>query len=203
MPLKIVNFGCGPSPAFGVDNVDGSPTVLLARLPLPAAVFGSRRDFIEAIRKYKVRFGLDGNIKFPGCSLDGFYTSHALEHMPRERCLALLSRIRFWLKPCGVLRVALPDLKQFAHSYASGECDADGFVRKAGLAVDGLPWWSIAFGHAYHRWMYDASSFSRLLCDLEYREVRQYSYREGKITELARLDLPMRKNESFYVEAEP
>jgi hypothetical protein len=201
--MKIVNFGCGPSPAVGVENIDGSLTVLLARVPLPAAVFGSRKDFVVAVRKCKVRFGLGRSINFRSCSLDGFYSSHALEHMSREQSVTLLSRVRLWLKPSGVLRVALPDLRRFTGSYAAGECDADEFIRDIGLAIDGLPWWSLAFGRACHRWMYDASSFSRLLTDLGYRQVRECAYSESKVPELARLDLPVRKSESFYVEAEP
>ncbi len=201
--IKIVNFGCGPSPALGVYNIDGSLTVLLACLPLPAAIFGSRREFVTVVRKNKIRFGLDRHIKFASCSLDGFYTSHALEHMPRERCEALLARVRSWLKPSGVLRVALPDLKQFASSYTADECDADDFVRQIGLAVDARPWWSIAFGHAQHRWMYDVCSFSRLLCHLGYRDVRQCLYGEGKMPDVALLDLRARRTESFYVEAQP
>ena len=36
----IVNFGCGPDAPDGYVNVDGSLTVLFARLPLPAAIYG-------------------------------------------------------------------------------------------------------------------------------------------------------------------
>ncbi len=41
LSLRIINFGCGPSPAPGIRNIDGSPTVLPAHLPLPTT-FGSR-----------------------------------------------------------------------------------------------------------------------------------------------------------------
>jgi len=55
---KIVNFGCGPSPAVGILKIDGSPAVLLARLPLPVVAFGSRKDFVAAVRQHGVRYGL-------------------------------------------------------------------------------------------------------------------------------------------------
>jgi len=57
-----MNFGCGPSPFPGMLNIDGSPTVLLARLPLPAGAFGSRREFVNAVRKHRIRFGLGRSI---------------------------------------------------------------------------------------------------------------------------------------------
>jgi hypothetical protein len=201
--LKIVNFGCGPSPAGGVDNVDGSPIVLLAHLPLPAAAFGSRRDFVAAIRAHGIRFGLGASLSFPEHSLDGFYAPHALEHMARTQCVSLLSRVRRWLRPAGVLRVALPDLRRFMAAYATGESDADVFVSRLGLAIDGRRWWSVAFGHSYHRWMYDVASLCRLLAELGYGPVRECAYGEGRVPEVARLDLPERRAESFYVEAQP
>lgn len=200
--VKIVNFGCGPLPVAGAENIDGSPTVLLARLPLPTAVFRSRKAFVAAVRKYNVRFGIARTISFPNGSLDGFYTSHTLEHLARPECVSLLSRAKRWLKPSGVLRVALPDLRRFATSYAAGEHDADEFVRSLGLAVNGSSWWSIAFGHSYHRWMYDARSLCHLLSQIGYQKIRECAFREGAIPELAQLDLPERKSESFYMEAE-
>jgi len=200
--MKIVNFGCGPNPSPGALNIDGSPTVLLARLPLPAAVFGPRRDFVAAVREHNVRFKLDKSLSFPRGSLDGFYSSHTLEHLPRERCVSLLSKVRRWLKPSGVLRLALPDLRHFAASYASGEIDSDRFVQSLGLAVDGARWWSIALGHSYHRWMYDAQAFSSLLLRLGYQQLRECGFREGKIPAVASLDLKERRSESFYIEAE-
>jgi hypothetical protein len=187
--MNIVNFGCGPNPISGVDNIDGSFTVLFARLPLPATFFGSHKTFVDAVRKYQVRFGLGRSISFPDRSLDGFYSSHTLEHMPRRECTFLLSRVRSWLKPSGALRVALPDLSHFADRYNAGSFDADNFIEALNLAVDGLPWWRIAFGHTYHRWMYDVSSLGKLLSGLGYRQVNECSYGEGKRPELCRLDL--------------
>jgi hypothetical protein len=200
---KIVNFGCGPSPSAGVLNIDGSPTVLLARLPLPAVAFGSRKEFIAAVRQHGVRYGLGRTIAFADRSLDGFYTSHTLEHMSRGQCVSLLSKVRCWLKPSGILRVVLPDLRRFNTQYAEGEFDADKFIQSMHLAIDGMPWWKMIFGHAYHRWMYDASTFSKLLSELGYSNVRQCVYGEGKVPGLVRLDLPERRSESFYIEAEP
>lgn len=201
--LRIVNFGCGPDPADDAENVDGSLTVLLARLPLPAASYGARREFVSAVRAYGVRFALGARLDFPEQSLDGFYASHVLEHMAREQCVSLLSRVRRWLRPGGILRVALPDLRRLASAYVAGETDADGFVRGLGLAIDGRGWWSVAFGHSYHRWMYDVASFSRLLTGIGFSQVLHCECGRSGVPELARLDLPARAAESFYVEAEP
>ena len=50
--------------------------------------------------------------------------------------------------------------------------------------------------------MYDPESLGDLLVRLGYENVREVPFREGKISAVAQLDLPERKSESFYIEAE-
>jgi len=200
----IVNFGCGSNLApsdEGYSNIDGSLTILLARLPLPAATFGSRTDFVRVIRANRIRYGTARRLKFPKESLDGFYASHVLEHLSRRDCKDLLLRVRRWLKPSGALRVVLPDLKRAAKSYVEGATDASQFVGSTLLAEDGLHWWETLFGHSQHRWMYDAASFSRVLSELGFRDIRESSFGQGRLRLLNRLDIPSRQAESFYIEA--
>jgi hypothetical protein len=87
----IVNFGCNQDARPGHINIDGSPTVLLARyLPLPARFFGPTRvSFVEAVRTLKVRHVTAKHLAMRPHSVDGFYASHVLEHMPREQCVTL------------------------------------------------------------------------------------------------------------------
>lgn len=200
----IVNFGCGANPATGDSgylNIDGSLTIQLAKLPLPASFFGARADFVRVIRANHIRRCTADRLKFPANSIDGFYASHVLEHLPKRRCEDLLARLLVWLKPSGVLRVALPDLKRLAASYVAGKTNASEFVANTHLAEDGLKWWEIVFGHSQHRWMYDADSFSQILIRLGYRDVRERSFGEGQLPALSALDIPSRQAESFYIEA--
>jgi hypothetical protein len=200
----IVNFGCGANPApsrSGYLNIDGSLTVLLARLPLPASAFGSRADFVRVLRANRIRYGTARRLELPEESLDGFYASHVLEHLSKHDCESLLLRVRCWLKPSGVLRVVLPDLKRSAKSYVEGTTDAPRFVASTYLAEDGLRWWEILFGHIQHRWMYDAASFSQLLEKLGFREIKEYEMHQGCLPALNCLDIPSRQAESFYIEA--
>jgi len=200
----IVNFGCGASFApshSGYMNIDGSLTILLARLPLPATAFGSRADFVRVLRANHVRYGTARGLKLPEGSLDGFYASHVLEHLSRRDCENLLLRVRRWLKPSGVLRVVLPDLKRSAKSYVEGTTDASRFVASTYLAEDGLRWWETLFGHIQHRWMYDAASLSQLLERLGFREIQECEMNQGRLPALNCLDIPSRQAESFYVEA--
>ncbi len=201
--MLIVNFGCGDSIDPECINVDGSLTILLAKaIPLPSWIFGSRRSgFVDAIRKNSVRFGRAKTFAMGPQSIDGFYASHVLEHLPRRECEGLLKRVRTMIRPEGILRVVLPDLLRLAKSYANGEIDCDTFVERSNLSVDDMPVWEFATSLSRHRWLYDFPSFSRVLKKCEYRNIVRCEF--GKGSALARLDLPARASESFYIEANP
>lgn len=198
----IVNFGCGPYPPAGYVNVDGSPTVLAARFPLPASFFGQRARLVSSLRRSEVRFGTARVVKFSQSSLDGFYASHVLEHMSRRESINLLRRAHAWLKHEGVIRLVFPDLRLLVRRYLDGAMDADEFVQATGLALDDRAWWKLPLRRSFHRWMYDSDSAIRLLISLDYRSVRVCAYGQSLLAEFAALDRETdRKTESFYVEA--
>jgi hypothetical protein len=118
--LSIVNFGCGPFAAPGYINIDGSVTVLLAKLPLPASWIYPKGAFVRVVRQAGVRYGRAKRITFPPGTLDAFYSSHTLEHIPQGDCTNLMERVHGWLRPGGIVRVVLPDLRRMAEAYAAG-----------------------------------------------------------------------------------
>lgn len=194
--MRIVNFGCCDSARADDINIDGSPTVLFARLPIPARMFGSRQNFVRVVRTAGVRYATARSLRLPKASIDGFYASHVLEHLDREDCRALLSRVLTWLKPEGVLRVVLPDLRLAAENYTKGNLEADEFMAWTHLA-DRVGRFSLN----KHLWMYDITSFCRLLKEIGYCNVRSLAFGESALDRLSALDLEERRHESFYVEA--
>jgi hypothetical protein len=200
----IVNFGCGSNVAPstpGYVNVDGSPTVLLAKLPVPASFFRRRAEFIQIIRKHRVRYGTAHSLNFRKASLDGFYASHVLDHLSQAECEKFLLRIRYWLKPSGVMRVVLPDLRRFAASYIADMTDASQFLESLLIARNGQRWWETILGNSLHRWMYDPASFTKLLAKAGFSDIRECALHQGRLQDLVVLDIPSRQGESFYVEA--
>lgn len=198
MPV-IVNFGCNNDARPGQINLDGSPTVLLAKyLPLPARFFGSTRmKFVESVRALKIRYATAKNLALPRGSVDGFYASHVLEHLSRSECLSFLAKVREWLKWEGVLRVVLPDLRLMAEQYLRGDYDANRFIERTDLAhVRRNP-----FSLSKHLWMYDADSFRAILEDLGYADIAASEFGQSRTKELAELDISDHRNESFYIEA--
>jgi predicted SAM-dependent methyltransferase len=174
--------------------------VLLARLPVPAKLFGQRARFVATVRDYKIKFGTARGMQFADDSLDAFYTSHTLEHLAHKDCENLLRRVRAWLKPDGLLRVVLPDLKHFACSYISGKSDADSFVANTQLGTE-VAEGVISVGHSPHLWMYDYDSFAGLLARLGYRDIQRSSFGTSILSQLASLDIETRRDGSFYVES--
>jgi Methyltransferase domain len=199
--MLIVNFGCGSAAGQDCLNLDGSPTVLLAKLPIPTKFFGPRAAFVAAVRDYDIGFRTARRLHFAAQSLDGFYTSHTLEHLDRADCENLLARVKNWLKPGGFLRAVLPDFKSLACAYVSGAINADEFISKSCLRGRKPRHSPFVLGYGEHRWMYDYDSFAALLKSLGYQEVRRSSFANSALPQLAALDLEARKEGSFYVEA--
>jgi hypothetical protein len=198
---RIVNFGCGPAARAGDVNVDGGPTVLISRLPLPSKAFKSRSVLIDEYRSSGVIYRTAARLSFPPASLDGFYASHVFEHMDREELATLLTRIASWLKPRACLRVVLPDLKKLAKAYSTGAIDATEFVKWLNLSTSGQGVMARLFGRARHRWMYDEASFAALLRKSGFQEISARGFREGADPRLFSLDLLSHEHESFYIES--
>lgn len=198
--LRVVNFGCGDSATPGCLNIDGSLTVLLARLPVPARLFGPRQDFVRAIRSKGIKWCTARRLKLKAESIDGFYASHVLEHLSRRDAASLLTRVLLWLRPGGVLRLVLPDLRQAAGLYIKGDLKTDEFVERTGLAIDSRPWWSVIFGHSCHRWMYDSERIVEMLAQIGYLNIEICSFGVSRLAPLGALDIQARRQESLYVE---
>lgn len=98
----------------------------------------------------------------------------------------------------GGLHIALPHLRVFAEQYVRGTVDGNEFVRHLAMAVDSRPWWKILFDKSYwlglYKWMFDAQTFTQLLTHLTFQNIRECSLRQGKVRELAELDLDAHKH---------
>jgi SAM-dependent methyltransferase len=73
-------------------------------------------DFAPASPAVKV-LDLSKSLPFSDAVYEVCYTSHVLEHLPRERVPGLLAEILRILKPEGVLRIVVPDLEAIARLY--------------------------------------------------------------------------------------
>ena len=90
----LLNIGCGNRIAGGWTNLDFTST--------SSAVLAH---------------DLNRGIPFPDSSFDLVYHSHLLEHLGREAGAALMRECHRVLKPCGIVRVVVPDLELLSRRY--------------------------------------------------------------------------------------
>ena len=219
-PLKL-NIGCGSSVVLGYENLDNSMSLLIQQ----NAALRGLASMLEWLMRQRIytrfppgvsRVDVRRPMPYDKGSIEVIYSSHMLEHLPREEAEVLLRDSFRVLIPRGILRLALPDLEQRARKYIerldrseTGEpLPADEFLRNTLLGTE-RQWrfrqpaemYRALFGRKGHYWMWDALSLCALLEQIGFVDVKQCGFRVSAIEEISELDLERRKDESFYVEA--
>lgn len=212
MPTRL-NIGCGRSPTPGWINYDNSPSVWLARWPLLAQLAARlglidrhALDFVDFCRSQNIRHA-DAARRIPHAagSVEAIYASHMLEHLDRAEARSFLAECRRVLKPGGILRLAVPDLRNAAYQYLRLS-DADGFLRHLQFDLD-KPRGAIArlrrmlSGGRGHHWMYDRDSLLALIEGAGFTEVELVEEGRTRIADPGGLDLTERETDSLCLEA--
>ena len=114
----MANFGCGTTFHAAWDNYDHRPSSPAVR-PLDLRQPLSLSDGVyEAV-----------------------YSSHTLEHLPRNEVPKILSEFRRVLKPGGILRIVVPDLELMARTYLreldrAAVGDPEGLVNHEWMSIE-------------------------------------------------------------------
>ena len=151
-----------------------------------------------------MRRNVERGLPFDDGSVEAVYSSHMLEHLPRNVALGVLRECRRVLGSNGVLRLAVPDLRQMAEDYlrSSDAGAADAFMRGSGLGVErrvrGLGRLIEIMGGSKHKWLYDAKSLQQICVEAGFLATRVCSYREGSCPGLEDVE---QRPESLFVEA--
>lgn len=208
-----LNIGCGQSPTPGWLNYDNSPAVWLARWPALARVLRAVRlldesgmGFVVFCRSRDIRYA-DAARRIPHAdgSVDVIYSSHMIEHLDRAEAQAFLAECRRVLRPGGMLRLAVPDLRRNAWNYLRLR-DADGFLRHLQFDLD-KPRGAAGRFHRFltggrgHHWMYDSDTLPALVSAAGFVEADVAEEGRTRIADPAGLDLAEREGDSLVVEA--
>lgn len=129
-------------------------------------------------------------------SVDFIYCSHVLEHFEKYETVNILKECFRVLKPGGVLRVVLPDLKIMINKFSDAEKFNRDFYGYDKDKKSILNWFIRG-----HQWMYDEESFLKLIGN-EFNKVKKTGFRSGKVPNLRELDLEVHRDHSFYIEAQ-
>lgn len=154
-------------------------------------------DFVpEGYINIDRRFGGEAYpLEYPDDSVDEVYASHILEHFPIAEKEAVLAEWVRVLKPGGVLKIAVPDLGEWARRVVSGEsipddeavlyggqCDANDYHR-CGFEENGLRYMMRQSGLLnIHRWdskINDCAALDRISLNLQGTKPHPY-IRDGK-----------------------
>jgi SAM-dependent methyltransferase len=175
-----VQYGCGFCSPEGWLNFDASPTLRLQKIPVVGMLAPIK--FPSSVRYGDIRKGLPVD----DASAQAVYCSHVLEHLAlNDLRMALKNTFRV-LKPGGIFRLVLPDLKILARQYVeSSEPGAALVFMESTLmgrgsrpqGVSGLlrSW----IGNAEHMWMWDYESLAMELGKAGFTSIRHATFGDG------------------------
>jgi predicted SAM-dependent methyltransferase len=208
-----INIGCGQTYTKGWRNFDNSFSIRLSKIPfLPVILHkfrligSSEIQFIRFARENHIEYGdATRGLPIPKESCDVIYSSHMLEHLDRNGADRFLKEAFRMLRPGGIIRLAVPDIKKFVAQYTELG-DADVFIETTHLCVPRPTSFAqklklLLVGTRHHQWMYDGDSLSRLLHKRGFIESEIMPAGKTSIPDPEPLDLQERSSQSVYVEA--
>ena len=195
-----IYYGASTSAVPGWLNFDASLTVRVQNLPVVgrrlARLKGNAFEFPVYLKYGDIIKGLP----VPDTSADGVYASHVLEHLSLEDMRAALRNTLRILKPGGVFRLIVPDLRERAKRYvARVEADPDDaeaapwFVADIEMgeagSLSGLPRrLRGAMSFARHHWMWDYPSMKRELEAAGFVQVRPSKFGDAEDPKFAEVE---------------
>ena len=129
---NLLHLGCGLVAPPEWLNIDGSVSAWLAKRPrlkkLASVLRILPRKHADVVWPTNIMIAdLRKPLPFPDESFDAVYSSHLIEHLFRDRALALLGEARRVLRPGGRCRTLVPDLRKMVDDYVAGRAiDARG-----------------------------------------------------------------------------
>lgn len=148
------------------------------------------------------------DLPFAESSLDALVCMSAINYFTRERAQQLVREMRRVLRPGGVCRVGVQDMRSLAERYVRGDRDfffqklPDGRDRFEGPTLgDKFAAWFYGYAVGAYRceYFYDFDSLAYLFRDAGFSLVERKAYRESRLPEVGLLD--NRADQMFYLEA--
>jgi SAM-dependent methyltransferase len=149
-------------------NVDYAVGARLARVPALRRACGAIGLFQLDWPAGIVIHDLRKPFPWPSRSAEAIYSSHTLEHFSRADGRQFVLECLRVLRPGGVLRLVVPDLRASVDRYLEGKVDAGEFLSTLGVdtEVPGEGWlrrWLAPHVRFPHRCMYDGETLPALL----------------------------------------
>ncbi len=179
---RYVQYGCGFSTADEWINYDASPTLRFERIPLIGKMFTRNSQRFPEIVKYgDIIKGLPEKSN----SCDGVFCSHVLEHLALNDFRSALKNTLSILKPGGIFRGIVPDLRAsiifYTENFDKIDSPASDFMEQTMLGIThrkknltGLI--EAAYGNSKHLWMWDFKSMKFELDKAGFKSIRECKF---------------------------
>jgi predicted SAM-dependent methyltransferase len=187
-----LNLACGEIRPEGWINTDSSLNANIQRVP----ILGNLVSKLFKTRKYDI-----GNLKYMNLNkkwayqdntVDVVYSSHLFEHLSLDAAKLYLKEAYRTLKPCGVLRIVVPDMYQICKKYINeyetdsyksqstefvmwainmhreGQYSNQSLLRKLILEWQGYP--------HQHKFMYDPKSLTTVVESNHFKDILLLEY---------------------------
>lgn len=163
---RYVHYGCGICAPDGWINFDSSPTLRIQKIPILGLLLKKKMTVVFPPNIY---YGdIVKGLPIEGNSCDGIFCSHVLEHLSYEDFRKALQNTFHLLKPNGIFRLVMPNLKMLVDEYLANKIRGDPeasvkFMRDSGMALDKRPRSIIAvsrtiWGNSKHLYLWDQES---------------------------------------------
>jgi ubiquinone/menaquinone biosynthesis C-methylase UbiE len=208
-----LNLGCGPNAPEGWLNLDGSWNAwmsnhaFLRKVLRLAGVLKSASDV-----QWKVRplvHDLTKPLPLGDNTISVIYASHVLEHLYLIDAQKLLLECNRVLRPGGLIRLVVPDLRSMAANYMNSKngktaisqkiSAADQLNEKLGFRSPTPPRGSVLlqiYSHwkdfHHHKWMYDSDSLINYMQGAGFVDVAEKQYLESDIQCISEVEEPGR-----------
>lgn len=211
--LKKLHLGCGTIAPSDWINIDNSWNAWLAKYPILKKLIkisGLIRSDLLNIPwpKNIIIYDLTKTLSFDNNSVDCIYSSHTLEHLYLEQAKNLLKECFRILKPGGIVRIVVPDLKAFTQDYLNRNTSADTYLEKLRLRQTGPPTnlvlriYNKLNDTNSHKWMYDKNSLTHYLKLAGFKNIQSKKLYQSKIIDIRQIEQPGRLSDAICLEAE-
>ncbi len=202
----LLNLGCGTHAPANWQNLDRSPSMLLDRIP---RVKGGLRlvgvispEQASPWPRNIIKADLRAKLPYMDSSVDGIYSSHALEHLYLAEAEGLLNECFRVLKDGGIIRLALPDADLLVNLRAAGELTGEAFNLRLGMhpaeRPKGIHKFTALFGGSLHKWQPTRDLTTALLLKTGFTGVSEQEWLTGLLPDLVSVES---RPESFFLEA--
>ncbi len=220
--LKKIHLGCGTIAPLDWINIDSSWNAWLAKYPLLRKLIQLtgiiNRDLLNIPwPKNILLYNITKNLPFEDNSIDCIYSSHSLEHLYLEQAKRLLKECYRILKPKGIIRIVVPDLKSLVTEYLSStprelggyDTNADRFISNLHFKLPNprfsnfiFDFYQILNDTDSHKWMYDVHSLTFYLEKAGFINIKTKKLFQSKISDIRKVEQPIRLENAICLEAE-